>query len=121
MQAVRLPADKLDQAIVLVDASIAFVAPADCDTYIDRAKLYTKKRNLLAVERDLTILEKRACRFRGQLNWLLLQELGNDLRARGFAKPAVRALVLARANCEGDICRPDIERDLAAARAAAKP
>jgi len=119
MQAGRLPADKLDEAIKLVDASIAVVQPADCDTFIDRAHLYAKKNELAASARDVGILETRKCRFRGALNWLLLQELGNELRTRNAGNLAVRALTLARANCDADICRPGIEKDLAAAKAAA--
>jgi hypothetical protein len=118
MQAARLPADKLDEAIKLVDASIALVQPADCDTFIDRAHLYAKKNDLAASARDIGILETRKCRFRGVLNWLLLQELGNELRTHNDGKTAVRALTLARANCDADICRPGIENDLAAAKAA---
>lgn len=118
MQAARLADDKLDEAIMLVEASIALVQPADCDTYIDRAHLYARKHDLAASARDIGILETRKCRFRGALNWLLLQELGNELRARAAASTAVRALTLALANCDGDICRPGIEKDLATAKAA---
>ena len=114
-----IPADKLDDAIALIEKSIALVQPAQCDSYIDRAHFFAKKNDLAAAARDLEILEKRKCLFGGLLNWLLLEELGNELRTRGAAKSAVRALTLARANCDAEICRPDIEKDLAAARAAA--
>ena len=117
MQAARLPADKLADKLALVEASIKLVSPADCDTYIDRAHYFAKKQDLAATARDLTILEGKQCRFRGKLNWLLLQELGKTL---GTGQAAVRALTLALANCDGDLCKPGIEKDLAAAKAAAK-
>lgn len=117
MQAARLPEDKLDDKLALVEASLKLVSPADCDTYIDRAHYLAKKKDLASTARDLTILEGKKCRFRGKLNWLLLQELGKTL---GNDKAAVRALTLALANCDGDICKPGIEKDLAAAKAAAK-
>ena len=78
-----------------------------------------QRRLLAAAARDVGILETRKCLFRGALNWLLLQELGNELVARKDPKTAVRALTLARANCDADICRPGIDKDLAAAKAAA--
>lgn len=120
MQAARLEKDKLDEAIKLVEASIALVQPASCDTYIDRAHLYARKKDLTAAVRDVGILEGKKCWFRGKLNWLLLQELAAELRTQGDHKTAVRALTLARANCDADICRPGIEKDLAAAKAATK-
>ena len=121
MQAARIADTKLDEALKLVDASIAVVQPAECDTFIDRAHLYARKNDLAASARDLGILESRKCRFRGALNWLLLQELGNELRTRNDGKAAVRALTLALANCDADICRGGIEKDLAAAKAATAP
>jgi hypothetical protein len=120
MQAARLPPDKLDEAIKLVEASIALVQPANCDTYIDRAHFYAKKNDLAAAARDVGILEARKCKFRGALNWLLLQELAQELVTRNDPKTAVRALTLAKANCDADICRPGIDKDLAAAKAAIK-
>jgi hypothetical protein len=117
MQAARLPADKLADKLALVEASIKLVSPADCDTYIDRAHYFARKQDLAATARDLTILEGKQCRFRGKLNWLLLQELGKTL---GTGQAAVRALTLALANCDGDICKPGLEKDLAAAKAATK-
>jgi hypothetical protein len=120
MQAARLPPDKLDDAIKLIEASIALVTPANCDTFIDRAHFYAKKNDFNAAARDITILEGRKCKWRGALNWLLLQELGQELTTRNDPKTAVRALTLARANCDADICRPGIEKDLAAAKALLK-
>ncbi len=120
MQAARLPAGKLDEAIKLVEESIKLVSPADCDAYTDRAHFYAKNNDLAAAGRDVTTLERKQCRFRGELNWLLLQELGNELVKRSDAKTAVRALTLARANCDPETCRPAIEKDLAAAKAAVK-
>jgi hypothetical protein len=118
MQGARIAATKLDEALKLVEASIALATPADCDTFIDRAHLYARKSDLKSAARDVGILEARTCRFRGRLNWLLLQELGNELRTND-PKTAVRALTLAKANCDADICRPGIEKDLAAAKEAA--
>lgn len=119
MQAARLAKDKPDEALELVEASIKHVQPADCDTFIDRAHLRARKKDLASAARDLDLLKARKCRFRGSLNWLLLQELAAELRAQGADKTAVLALTLALANCNSDICKPDIERDLAAARKAA--
>lgn len=119
LTAARLPPDKLDEAIALIEQSIAAVQPASCDAYIDRAHYYASKRDLAKSTRDVGILETRKCLFMGLLNWLLLQELAEELMTQSDPKLAVRALVLARANCDADICRPGIEKDLAAAKAAA--
>ena len=121
MQAGRLASEgKLDESLKLVEASIKLVQPANCDTFIDRAHLFARKNELAAAARDVELLKARKCRFRGALNWLLLQELAVDLRKRGADKTAVEALTLALASCDADICRPDLERDLAAAKKAVK-
>lgn len=119
MQGARMAKDKPDEALKLVEESIKLVQPANCDTYIDRAHLLARKKDLASAVRDVGILEARKCQFRGRLNWLLLQEFAAELRTQNDHKTAVRALTLARANCDADICRPDIEKDLAAAKAAA--
>lgn len=113
-------AGKVDEALKLVDKAIKLVQPADCDTYIDRAHLYTRKDEHAAAARDVTVLVARKCRYRGALNWLLLRELGTEMRQRKRAKTAVTVLELAAAHCDAEICRPEIEKELAAARAAAK-
>jgi hypothetical protein len=121
MQAGRLASEgKLDESLKLVEASIKLVQPANCDTFIDRAHLFARKKDLASAARDVEILRTRKCHFRGALNWLLLQELAAELRKHGADKTAVAALTLALASCNADICRPDLERDLAAAKQAVK-
>jgi hypothetical protein len=121
MQAGRAAdAGKLEEALKLVIASISLVQPADCDTYIDRAHIYVKRDDLPAATKDVTILKTRKCRFRGALNFLLLQELAADLRAKEAHRIAVDVLVMALEGCgNSDICKPDLERELAEARKAA--
>jgi hypothetical protein len=111
---------KLDEALELVDASIKLVSPADCDTYIDRAQLYAKKTDLAAAKADVATLKTRKCRYRGSLNFLLLHDLGKELRAHDANAVAAEVLEMALVHCGGsDLCKGDIERDLAAARKAA--
>lgn len=119
MQAARLPADKLDDAIKLIEQSIKLVTPADCDSYIDQSHYYLRKQELANAGFALGTLERKGCRLRGKLNWLLLQELGNAY-VPVSPKLAVVALTMALANCEGS-CKAKIEKDLATAKAAAKP
>jgi hypothetical protein len=108
---------KKAEALKAIDAAIKLVTPADCDTYLDRAQLLTPD-DFAATVRDIEIVKARKCRYRGSLNFITLHELGNALRARMSFKTAVEVLQLALAACGGsDLCRPDIEKDLAAAKA----
>jgi hypothetical protein len=109
---------KLDEALKLIDASINHIQPAACDAYIDRAHLYARKGEVVAAKRDVEVFKTRKCEYGGSLNFLLLHELGNELRTQKQFKTAVEVLGLALVHCGGsDLCKPGIEKDLAAAKA----
>jgi hypothetical protein len=114
-------AGKLDDADKLIEQAITFVTPADCDMFIDHAQIKTARGDLKTAAADIAILETKKCRFRGALNWLLLEELGNALRDRGAKDGAIKSLTLALANCDADICRDPITKDLATAKQMKQP
>jgi hypothetical protein len=72
--------------------------------------------DLAAAGKDLAIIKAKRCVVDGRMNPLLLQDVGNTLRAKGDKRGAVAALQLALAACDGEWCRPAIAKDLEAAK-----
>jgi hypothetical protein len=99
-------------------AAIALMTPPDCDTLTDRAHLMAKKGDLAAAGKDIAAIKaKKACVVdKPTMNPLLLKDLGKTLVGKGDKKLAVQAFEIALANCDGDWCRPDISKELEAAK-----
>lgn len=112
-------AKQYEKALELANQAVALLAPADCDTFVDRATILAEKGDLDPARADLaTVKAKKACFVgkRASLNFLLLQDLATALVAAGDKKSAVTALELARAACKTDLCKPDIDKALEAAK-----
>lgn len=105
------------RALELSNEAIAVITPADCDAYVDRATVHVQKKDLPPAKADLALVKaKKKCVSKG-LNWLLLQDLAKEFVDKGDKPSAVIALELARVACTSDLCKPDIERALAEAKA----
>jgi hypothetical protein len=111
-------AKQYEKAVELANQAIALVTPADCDAYVDRATVLTQKGDLDPARADLALVRTRKCHLakHATLNWLLLQDLATAFVAAGDKKSAVTALELARAACTTELCKPDIEKALEAAK-----
>jgi hypothetical protein len=111
-------AGDFDKAVALVEQAVAMVAPADCDTYVDRAHVYTRKGDLETARKDVAVVKAGKCIIdKGKrMNPLLLQDLGNALRDKGDKPTAITVFQLGLGACDGDWCRGDLEKGLAAAQ-----
>jgi hypothetical protein len=105
-----------DRAVELIGQAMALVSPADCDTFTDRAHIMALKGDLPAAAKDVATIKAKKCFVEGRMNPLLLRDLGTLLLSKGDRRAAISALELALAACDGDWCRPDIEKALKSAR-----
>ncbi|MBA3396435.1 MAG: hypothetical protein H0T89_27640 [Deltaproteobacteria bacterium] len=103
-------------AIERIGQAMAVLTPPDCDTFTDRAQVMALHGDVAAAAKDIATIQAKKCVIDGRMNPLLLQDLGNTLRAKGDRRSAIAALQLALVACDGDWCRPQLKRDLATAR-----
>lgn len=106
-----------DLAVERIGQAMAVLTPPDCDTFTDRAQVMALHGDVAAAAKDIATIKAKKCVIDGRMNPLLLQDLGNTLRAKGARPSAIAALELALVACDGAWCRPQLKRDLAAARA----
>jgi hypothetical protein len=111
-------AGDFDAAVAAIGQAMALVAPPDCDTVTDRAHVFALKGDTAAAAKDVAAIRGRRCVVdKGKrMNPLLLTELGIALTDKGDKKTALDALQLALAACDGDWCKGDINKAIAAAK-----
>lgn len=105
---------RFDDAQELLERAFALDPAPDCDSFTDRATFFATKGDVAAATKDLEVLRAGRCGNAKKMNPLLLQDLGAALLERGEQSLARDALTVALKACDGDWCRGDIEKQLAA-------
>lgn len=97
-------AGDFDQALDLIARAMATLAPAECDTFTDRAYVFALKGDIPSAANDLTTIKAKKCAIDRHMNWLLLQDVGDVLLAKGDKSAAIEAFELALMACDGAQC-----------------
>ncbi len=100
-----------------IDEAFALVKPPTCDSFSDRAEIFAREGNYAAVKNDLAVLRARKrCSTFGGVNSALIQDVGTVLESKGESKLAITAFEIARAACDDDQCRTEVDEQIAEAK-----
>jgi hypothetical protein len=108
-----------EKAIELSNDALAVMTPAECDSYVDRGTIFAQKGDLDSAKKDLAIVKARKPCFvlrTRKINFALLEDFAQAFIDKGDKKSGVTALELALANCDSEICRPDLKKKIAEAK-----
>ncbi|MDP2311679.1 MAG: hypothetical protein Q8P41_02145 [Pseudomonadota bacterium] len=88
-------------ALDLVAQAMQRYTPPDCDAYADRATIYAQMGDIPAATEDLVRIQHKRCARSSQVNFLLLEHLGDALLAQGELALAKDAYQVAVEGCGG--------------------